>query len=262
MIMKKMLVGIIFVSLMFVCFSGPAMAASATASAMVDLSAFNNVLFSWGATQTSSTYATASDKNGAAPVASDGAIPGWSALTSTAIRPEVTATGSAVNGVYTSVATATEFGYSEPIGYAWAGLNSNKGFGTASFTYTGSAGLVPITIPFSYYLYLDVQQGDDAKAYGAYGYWLIVTAPNNETQKFAGTGIEKIIGGTVAENTLTESAKSSYTFTLNLVNGQEVQIDYGTYARVGTSAVPIPAAFWLLGSGLIGLVGIRRKKVL
>ena len=28
----------------------------------------------------------------------------------------------------------------------------------------------------------------------------------------------------------------------------------------GTSAVPVPAAVWLLGSGLVGLVGLRRKK--
>ncbi|WP_093884390.1 VPLPA-CTERM sorting domain-containing protein [Syntrophus gentianae] len=26
-----------------------------------------------------------------------------------------------------------------------------------------------------------------------------------------------------------------------------------------TSAVPIPAAFWLLASGLVGLVGMRRR---
>jgi hypothetical protein len=30
---------------------------------------------------------------------------------------------------------------------------------------------------------------------------------------------------------------------------------------VGASTVPIPAAFWLLGSGLLGLVGIRKKTI-
>lgn len=32
-----------------------------------------------------------------------------------------------------------------------------------------------------------------------------------------------------------------------------------TWAVFNTSAVPIPGAVWLLGSGLIGIVGIRRK---
>ncbi|MDY6988798.1 MAG: VPLPA-CTERM sorting domain-containing protein [Thermodesulfobacteriota bacterium] len=36
-------------------------------------------------------------------------------------------------------------------------------------------------------------------------------------------------------------------------------IDGGQYQVTMTPAVPIPAAVWLLGSGLIGLVGIRRK---
>jgi hypothetical protein len=36
----------------------------------------------------------------------------------------------------------------------------------------------------------------------------------------------------------------------------------GTVSYVGVSAVPVPAAIWLFGSGLLGLVGIsRRKKV-
>ena len=36
--------------------------------------------------------------------------------------------------------------------------------------------------------------------------------------------------------------------------------DFSGYAVTGTSSVPIPGAVWLLGSGLLGLIGIRRRK--
>ena len=35
--------------------------------------------------------------------------------------------------------------------------------------------------------------------------------------------------------------------------------DYAPYLSVTVSSIPIPGAVWLLGSGLIGIVGIRRK---
>jgi len=34
---------------------------------------------------------------------------------------------------------------------------------------------------------------------------------------------------------------------------------YGSYL-VSASAVPVPAAVWLFGSGLIGLIGVARRK--
>lgn len=37
-------------------------------------------------------------------------------------------------------------------------------------------------------------------------------------------------------------------------------IDDVTYATAGNSAVPVPAAVWLFGSGLIGLVGLARRQ--
>ena len=34
------------------------------------------------------------------------------------------------------------------------------------------------------------------------------------------------------------------------------------FTNVSTTAVPVPAAVWLFGSGLVGLIGIARKKKL
>ena len=48
--------------------------------------------------------------------------------------------------------------------------------------------------------------------------------------------------------------------------GSRLLSTYSTYSYIGsylvrTSPVPIPAALWLFGSGLIGLIGIARRKV-
>ena len=44
-----------------------------------------------------------------------------------------------------------------------------------------------------------------------------------------------------------------------LLNGIEARIDNFTVVPIPGAVVPIPGAVWLLGSGLIGLVVIRRK---
>ena len=43
-------------------------------------------------------------------------------------------------------------------------------------------------------------------------------------------------------------------------DGSEGNRWYVESARMDTNCVPIPGAVWLLGSGLLGLIGIRRKK--
>jgi len=56
-----------------------------------------------------------------------------------------------------------------------------------------------------------------------------------------------------------DSATATLTFT-SLTNPTEGNDLYGpALDNVRLSAVPIPGAVWLLGSGLIGIVGIRRK---
>lgn len=42
--------------------------------------------------------------------------------------------------------------------------------------------------------------------------------------------------------------------------GYDFRLSEGVAVLNGASAVPVPAAAWLLGSGLLGLMGIRRKK--
>lgn len=49
---------------------------------------------------------------------------------------------------------------------------------------------------------------------------------------------------------------------VGFINGQgDIDTAAGTYSLVITpSAVPIPAAVWLFGSGLLGLIGVARRK--
>ncbi|WP_320005742.1 VPLPA-CTERM sorting domain-containing protein [Maridesulfovibrio sp.] len=46
---------------------------------------------------------------------------------------------------------------------------------------------------------------------------------------------------------------------LNDAGGDKDYDDYVLHGRASTAATPIPAAVWLLGSGLIGLIGLRKK---
>ncbi len=42
--------------------------------------------------------------------------------------------------------------------------------------------------------------------------------------------------------------------------GESTLIGEGTFVNPGAAVVPIPAAVWLFGSGLLGLVGVARRK--
>ncbi len=90
----------------------------------------------------------------------------------------------------------------------------------------------------------------------------------------------ELIGGVVLLDTiLTETGSSPISFTTFLfdftadsttttlrftdmtTSAQSVSHDF-MLDRVSVAAVPIPAAVWLFGSGLLGLIGIARKKKL
>ena len=56
-----------------------------------------------------------------------------------------------------------------------------------------------------------------------------------------------------------ESSPDSYLITFDGFNGPESPVTGSTLA-IDVQVVPVPAAAWLFGSGLIGLVGVARRK--
>ena len=46
----------------------------------------------------------------------------------------------------------------------------------------------------------------------------------------------------------------------DIASGQAFEYGYTTSTQTVSEVVPIPAAAWLFGSGLIGLVGLARRK--
>jgi hypothetical protein len=69
-------------------------------------------------------------------------------------------------------------------------------------------------------------------------------------------------------NFITYSGSGQFDQTLSLLAGEQLSIMVNAggaggpavnLTNINASPVPIPAAAWLLGSGLIGLVGLRRR---
>jgi len=71
-----------------------------------------------------------------------------------------------------------------------------------------------------------------------------------------GNGVE----GTFLRNNLESGWGSDDLTTNTFSNGVNSGTDRNYWAVITPSAVPVPAAVWLFGSGLIGLLGFARKK--
>jgi hypothetical protein len=77
-----------------------------------------------------------------------------------------------------------------------------------------------------------------------------------------GMGIIWAYNGNTVDSDVIGSGSGSNTFDSDwwLDQGYDARYDHTVYAVWSeTTPVPIPAAVWLLGSGLIGIVGIRRR---
>jgi hypothetical protein len=89
----------------------------------------------------------------------------------------------------------------------------------------------------------------------AFGSWVT----NSGTYTLSNGFLNAYLNGTFTPGTMfTGLSQSNATMTLGFImNGNSASNVSGTVAMTPT---PIPAAAWLLGSGLLGLAGLRRKQ--
>lgn len=73
-------------------------------------------------------------------------------------------------------------------------------------------------------------------------------------------GIVGNIDVTSATHPIFEGVNVLYQASGNSISGTGIQVSLNGQGLYAVSPIPIPAAVWLFGSGLIGLIGIGRKK--
>jgi hypothetical protein len=86
--------------------------------------------------------------------------------------------------------------------------------------------------------------GTDGSLLGSLSVFNIPTGTTEERREFAGWDAES---GLIQRIRITDTDKNGYVITFD-----------NLYTE-GSSAVPIPPSVWLLGAGLVGLAGLRRK---
>lgn len=162
---------------------------------------------------------------------------------------------------------------------AWAGIltatDSSSGSSTTdpvSWTFGGNLGshmpgagyvFIPLSIyPGDFWTDTLLDEGGDE-----YSYWASVSSLEPDILHYSELATDLSWGGSLELEFLFDSAGNPTGLTLAGVatHSGGVTLLSGTFAPISSSTVtpstPIPGAVWLLGAGLAGLYGMRRKKM-
>jgi hypothetical protein len=243
--------------------SGPVLASSATATAYLDMST------AWTSLTSNPNYGSLNVSGAAYTV------------TATAVNDNDSPTGvTTPTYAYQAVTNATATGSLESAlqggatGYLYSNAtavnppnNNPSGYGQADVQgyvdYTGSGKYVlNFTIPYYYNYSLIASSGTGSSAYGYASYEVQYTITNPLRKAPVSQDYTDFISLGVNDghsDSITTSGNIPISLTLKKGDHVDFLFNVTSYASA-TQPVPVPAAIWLLGSGLIGLVGFKRRK--
>ncbi len=165
--------------------------------------------------------------------------------------------GSELSSFYASAETdvnETGLDYQDMRSFAKVADVTRSGWGLADAGYFGefsadTAGT--LTISFDYYLYASAFADNQKTAEAKAGVFLTINgeqaADSLSFVSAKGKGFDR------------EQDWTLMTFSLDLSEGQTVDFSAIALSDAKISTVPVPASLWILGAGLAGLVGIRRR---
>jgi hypothetical protein len=269
--MKKTLFVVILMSLMLVFFNGPASASQATATSALNLSSILNmselnVTWSADVTPAGANFAVAAAVLPGSPVYLNSTPTMSGGYYVAATIPSTTP--------YSAIATSQINYNSSPLTLALGataksgenGSDTPSAIGSAdvllAYTYNGLATKeFTISVPYVLSLNLLSTAGFPLGTSTAYGFSSI-----DFYMEVNGSKVEdhELYKSTVKRNGQflnTSNTIGTYEFNVTLNPHDTGVLNFRTYATTSaTQPVPIPGAVWLLGTGLVGLVGIRRRQ--
>ena len=118
--------------------------------------------------------------------------------------------------------------------------------GSGSWVYNGAGESIDFSTPYTQVMKLVADSGA-TYASGTSYVWFDFTGTNGVSAYF----FREVVNGQVSTN----NPGQTPFFSVDFDKGDKGTLEFGVMTDAKASAVPIPAALWLLGSGLIGLVG-------